>query len=177
MKTLITRIADDRTTYLRQVPDSALLYGGRPLFLPENSAGAHLHVMPAVRISRLGLAIGRKFASRYYDAATLVALNCINAPESADDADLVADNALVVGTWTDVPADGLWHVTAPDGQRLDWNLQGEFDNAVACLSRRSTFKTGDIVVLGAFSHPATTPQNSRPQWALNGNVILNFKIK
>ena len=63
MKTLI--VSDPSVPTLRQVPDSALLTGGRPLFLQEGCTGARLVVMPAVRICRLGLSIGRCITSGY----------------------------------------------------------------------------------------------------------------
>src|SRR5574344_1625341 len=51
--------------------DSALLKGGKPLFLPDFaercSAGFHL----VVRISRLSKSIPRRFAHRYYYAVTV----------------------------------------------------------------------------------------------------------
>ncbi len=174
MKTLI--VSDPSVPTLRQVPDSALLTGGRPLFLQEGCTGARLVVMPAVRICRLGLSIGRRFARRYYDAATLVALNAPS--DSLCDADLVADNALITGTWLPLPdTSGPWKITAPDGSEHTFDIAGAFDTAIESISRRTTFKTGDIVALRCFFCVFDAMQESRPQWSLNGTDVLSFKIK
>ncbi len=51
MKTLLLTLGpgDAGIESLAQVPDSALLPGGRPLFLPEGRTAACLELMPAVR--------------------------------------------------------------------------------------------------------------------------------
>lgn len=178
MKTLLTNLSPGRPVQLRQVPDSALLTGGRPLFLREGQEEVALTVMPAVRISRLGLAIAPKFARRYYDAATLVALNTgAGAGNTLTDNDLVADNALTVGGWLPVPESGEWEVATPLGGTELWNISDSFERAISAISERTTFKTGDIVVLTEFATGLRAPLNSHPEWALNGARALSFKIK
>lgn len=177
MKTLL--VSSSPQLQLRQVPDSALLTGGRPLFLREGLEEAALTVMPSVRICRLGLAIAPKFARRYYDAATLVALNMSANPDSEalTDNDLVADNALIVGEWLPVPESGEWEVATPLETTEQWHIADRFEQAIAAISERSTFKTGDIVVLTDFMTGARSPLNSRTEWTLNGSRALSFKIK
>lgn len=55
MKTLIVGPEPSQALHVRQVPDSALLTGGRPLFLRDEVHKVELTVMPAMRVSRLGL--------------------------------------------------------------------------------------------------------------------------
>ncbi|MDE6486026.1 MAG: hypothetical protein K2L76_00805 [Muribaculaceae bacterium] len=174
MKTLLVSLATGRLA-LRQVPDSALLTRNLPLFLPEGRTDARLRVMPAVRISRLGLAVPEKFAGRYFDSATLTALNVPSLP--AEDTDLVADNALVAGEWGEVPDDGRWTVESGDGRRAEWNLADTFVRAVAAVSERSTLKTGDIIALADFTIDVDARTDERVALGLNGRQVLNFKIK
>lgn len=174
MKTLLASFATGRLS-LRQVPDSALLTRNLPLFLPEGREAALLTVMPAVRICRLGLAVPEKFAGRYFDSATLVALNVPAMPP--EDTDLVADNALVAGEWGEVPADGVWSIADAEGRRTDRTVGDAFVRAVAAVSERSTLKTGDIIALADFGMPVGARVDERVTLALNGRQVLNFKIK
>ncbi len=150
MKTLLLTLGpgDAGIESLSQVPDSALLPGGRPLFLPEDRTAAWLELMPAVRISRLGLGVGRRFAARYFDAATVVALNlpAADARLPLPDTLLVADNALVTGAWLPVPQQPVWTIGST-GLSLDIEIADAFERAVEAVTRRSTIKTGDILVL------------------------------
>lgn len=177
MKTLIVS-PDTRSLQLRQVPDSALLTGGRPLFLREEGTEVSLCVMPAVRIGRLGLGVSERFASRYYDAATLVALNIgSGGPAVMTDADLIADNALVVGSWLPVPEGPV--AVRGDGGRVsaEWTgLRDAFDRAVSAVSSRSTLKTGDIIALTEPCLPGVYGPRQRAEWTLGGATALSFKI-
>ena len=176
MKTLLVSLTTGKLR-LRQVPDSALLTGGRPLFLPEYRTVADLTVLPAVRISRLGLAVSQRFADRYFDAATLVALN---VPLSgADETDFVADNALVVGQWLPLPADGTWTVTHADGASViaSRRLHDSFVAAVSAVSQRSTLKTGDIIALMPCITTLHADINDRVELILNDSKVFDFKIK
>ena len=175
MKTLLVSLTTGKLQ-LRQVPDSALLTGGRPLFLPEHLTGTDLTVLPAVRISRLGLAVSERFADRYFDATTLVALN---VPLSgADETDFVADNALVVGQWQPLPADGTWTAALPgDPAIASMRLHDSFVAAVSAVSQRSTLKTGDIIALLPGITTIHAGINDRVELTLNDSKVLDFKIK
>lgn len=182
MKTLLVSLPANGPAALRQVPDSALLTGARPLFLPDWADKTNLTVMPAARICRLGLAIARQFADRYFDAVTLAALNLpVNpseqGPRPLTDADLIADNTLVVGAWTPTPAPGVWSCTGTDGQTYSWDIGDAFCRAIAAVSSRSTLKTGDIIVLQDYCCRTTAALDTRPAWTLNGSDTLHFKIK
>lgn len=174
MKTLIVESESSQALHVRQVPDSALLTGGRPLFLRDEVERVELTVMPAVRVSRLGLCVSPRFAPRYYDALTLVALNC---DREWSEESLVADNALVVGRWLPVPQ-GPVAMASPDGAVAEWpDLRPAFDEAVSAVSRRSTLKTGDIIVLAQPSRRYEARLGSRPCWSLDGTPALDFKIR
>jgi len=52
-------------------PDSALLLGNNPFYLPDFSNEVHHEIEIVVKINRLGKHIERKFASRYYNEITV----------------------------------------------------------------------------------------------------------
>ncbi|MDE6269352.1 MAG: hypothetical protein K2M12_00665 [Muribaculaceae bacterium] len=175
MKTLIVS-PESHPLHLRQVPDSALLTGDRPLFMRQDADSLELTLMPAAVVCRLGLGVEPRFAARYYDAMVLVALNCPGAPAEATDADLVADNSLVVGRRLPVP-EGPVRVSCPDGTELRWDgLRGAFDRAICAVAERSTLKTGDIIAL---DHPCATqrvPAGKKLIWTADGETALCVKI-
>lgn len=177
MKTLLVSFTPLGKLQLRQVPDSALLTGGRPLFMPEGSDSASLRLMPAVRVCRLGLAVDRRFARRYYDACTIVALRLPADGSPVQDTDLVADSALTVGEWTVFPDSGVWNIEWGEGDCSTWNISDSFDQAVCAVSQRSTLKTGDIIALDHIGDTRDANIDTRAVAALNGTRVLNFKIK
>lgn len=178
MKTLLVSIAADGTDlHLRQVPDSALLAGGRPVFLPDYADDTRLAIMPAVRISRLGLAISSRFARRYYDAATLVALNAPGRPDRTTELNLVADNALIVGTWTDIPATDTWTADIAGHSAHSFHIADRFERIIEAVSRCSTMKTGDIIAIDDPSLCIDAALNDTIDARLNGIPILHFRIK
>ena len=52
-------------------PDTALLKGGKPFFLPDFSEEMHYETELVVKISRLGKNIAERFADRYYEEVTV----------------------------------------------------------------------------------------------------------
>lgn len=177
MKTLLATAGLRGAQSIRQVPDSALLLGGRPLFLEEDEQQAHMLLMPAVRISRLGLAIGERFAARYFDAATVVALRTRGGRIQPDETDLIADAALAVDIWQPLPDNGMWEVGMPDGSRIEWNTAGVFERMLSEISARTTFKTGDILVAASLHTEATLAPGGKSEILLNGTPTLRLKIR
>ena len=55
-------------------PDSAILKGGKPFFIPDFAERFDYEAELVVRISKLGKNIAPRFAHRYYDAVGFVAL-------------------------------------------------------------------------------------------------------
>ncbi|MDE6498938.1 MAG: hypothetical protein K2L21_09800 [Muribaculaceae bacterium] len=180
MKTLIVTLnpSGEGLDAISQVPDSALLTGGRPLFLRDDRDTAWLELMPAVRISRLGLGVSRRFAPRYFDAATIVALN-LPSPDARlplPDTLLVADNALITGNWQPVPQQPLW-VIESGSHSLTLDMAGAFEQAIEAVTERSTIKTGDIIVLPPRKHLRIEVSPGRhAACTLQGLGALDFKV-
>ncbi len=138
--------------------DSAITVANRPLFLPDFASEWEGHVAPAFRISRLGKEIGRKYASRYYDAVTL-ALRIRPVGFGAGNSDIINafDSCITLGPWQSLTSDesgqnpmsldvkwqDLSVVLTPDELRID--------EAIEAVSHYCTLKTGDVVM------PCTLP--------------------
>lgn len=184
---LSENISDDPTLpSLILTPDSAIQRDGRPVFLPEISSHWTCHVSIAYRISRLGKTIGRKFASRYYDAMTLAARMvpldlCRELEKKGDRLSPFAtafDGAVALGTW--IPVEPSCKITVTSPTTADSAFppdNGAIDSAIELLSRSFIFKTGDIVIPSPplLSFPAEI--DSRVKITAGSSPILKFKIK
>ncbi len=161
------------------IADSAWHPDRRPYFVPDFEAVCELRV--AVRISRLGKAISPKFAHRYYDSVTVVWLTTPLDPALDTPAMAAADDTVVTGA--NIACDSLplrMHIDAP--APMDVTVapdSAEIDLMLSKLSRRITFKTGDLIILpeplarftpcaGKSCH-VTAPGHEQP--------IIEFNIK
>lgn len=68
-KELQNKVEETPVIFLK--PETALLNGRLPFFIPDFSDDIHYECELVVRISRLGKNIAEKFAHRYYDAISL----------------------------------------------------------------------------------------------------------
>ncbi|MDE6555833.1 MAG: hypothetical protein K2K55_02600 [Duncaniella sp.] len=127
--------------------DSSLLLPGHPFFMPEEEADWMAVPHLAVRICRLGKSISPRFADRYHDAMT-VALHITTTDAGADAAldslrDL-ADASVVLGKWGEQMPDSV----EIGGKTYDTTAAKSIVNPlITALSVRTTFKTGDILLL------------------------------
>lgn len=141
MKILIIDSYDTPRRGLRLVADSAWRPDRRPLFVPEGADSLSAQIRPAVRVSRLGKNISPDFASRYYDAWTLVSVQDFGQAEA-----LTADDSVVIGRWQ--PLDLLPCSGTCCGVPASLDIPAsDLSGAIAELSRGMTFKTGDVLVL------------------------------
>ena len=79
------------------IPDTALHINKRPFFIPPFAVPCVMQLRWAIRIVRLGRNISARFATRYYDAATLCAH--FAAPALPPSQGLCFDDCLTVGEW------------------------------------------------------------------------------
>ncbi len=160
-------------------PDSTVVLPGRPFFLPEDGdlRVARAHV--AVRISRLGKNISRKFAPRYYDGIT-VGLRLTPAGEIADEMKGIVsamDSSTVFGEWQE-PSEVQPEVEANVGGAtcvLD-GLLPEIDFAISEISKYMTLKMGDVVMLPEFYVTPGLVSSMRLVVALGGAGVLDLKV-
>lgn len=185
MKAIVRHTASTETRDTRwyNIADSAILFSPRPYFLPEWLENPTVTAALAVRISRLGKTIEPRFASRYFDAAT-IALLPHSGQRLHDDNALTdsADGALILGSMIPIEqigdspeisisdSDGIWAETALSHWR---NLAEE---AIAEASLTLTWKTGDLLCI---TLPMNNPIgiNHRIRAELNHKETISVNIK
>lgn len=117
--------------------DSSLLVNRKPFFIPDWSTNIRMTPCAVFRVSRLGKAIGTRFAYRYYDAVAL-GLN-IYAADSVAKGDWTRgwafDSSLPIGKWINIE-DNPWK-----------DLLISIDEAIARASEVMTIRQGDMIVI------------------------------
>lgn len=171
--------------------DSALLKGGKPLFLPDFaercSAGFHL----VVRISRLGKSIPRRFAYRYYDAVTVGlevrADDIIEKLSKAGlpwDAGESFDGSAVIGEFISLgDVEQAEHVATlwSDGEVIlenktaDWRWQ--VDELIERLSRYAMLREGDLLFCGPAAERLPLRIGRHLHAEIDGRGVMDFNIR
>lgn len=166
------------------MPDSALVTGNNPLFIPDFSTRWSVRLYLAFHLCRLGKGISPKFAPRYRDAVS-VAVRVIPtdieelyaAGGSATGLLGAFDNALSIGRWIEIPADGRLTVEA-DGLSASTTLDDcGVDRCIALLSDYMTLKMGDVVMPVKFPLSAPVIPDTTLTAGLNGEPVVNLRFK
>lgn len=179
------RDAESGELTLRTSPDSTVLRTGDPLFVPDHLGPRWRgHVCPAIRISRLGTNIPRRFAGRYFEEATLLLLlEPDGESELCKGALYLLDRSTAPGQWTSADIlDKVSEITVGTGDTAvaypGRRLRDEFEEAISEISRFCTFKTGDILVLGSTGPEASRLEAPSEIHASFGSLpLLNLKIR
>ncbi len=150
----ITEIDGQQAMYIK--PDSALLVGGKPFFIPHFSEEIVAHTCLVVRVNRLGRCIEERFASRYYDKVAiglnLQAANLISTPPYSLDSFVRAtgfDNSLVVGDWLERDGIEQW-IIGTGSREMIYGLTDtvcSIDTAISRVSWYITVRMGDMVAI------------------------------
>lgn len=172
--------------------DSAVLRPGEPVFVPDPPADWRSSIVPAVRISRLGMSIKESKARDYFSEITAFHL-LEPASEYVVEGipPYILDRAFSPGKWLDIEAAGATVVlsasTAPigadsgKGHELSVSFalgDLEIEHTVSRLSRYITFKTGDILVFTRHRLELGAPQlDTAVKAAINCNEVLSLRIK
>ncbi len=172
--------------------DSSLLKNGKPFFMPDELGSIDYETELVVRICRLGKSIPKKFASRYYDAAT-VGIDFTardlqrKLRKEGQPWDMCKgfDGAAVIGTW--VSMDEI-----KDIQNLKFHLDinnktvqegftGDMlfsiDELIAYVSRYLTLKTGDLIFTGTPKGVGPVHINDHLEGWLEDKKVLEFNVK
>ncbi len=160
--------------------DSAIGRDCMPLFIPDAPAPLGIDVCPAVMISRLGHTVQPKFALKYAGAVGAVAVLRCPDPDFASMLTII-DSAVTAGTW--IPVESLpaqidftasCDETAASAQHSLESLR--FPSFLEKISRRTTIKTGDIIIFPPFAS-FSPGKNRRLTASVAGQPSLNIKIK
>ncbi len=165
------------------IADSALVLPGRPTFIPDlpDAESWVAELLIAARISRLGKSISPKFAHRFHDCITLVArLVPIGNDGSRIKGIMSAmDFGVTLGEWIDRPQ--------PDNRNIEITFAGEkfplenlteqINSAIVNLSRFSTLKMGDVLLLPASVNPVKATIGNDIAGAIDGRQVLEVRFK
>ena len=173
-------------------PDTALLKGGKPFFLPDFSHEIHYETELVVKINRLGKNIGERFAYRYYDEITVgIDFTARDLQRKQKELGLpweIAkgfDNSAAIGTF--MSTNEVLDIQKID-LRLDINnhtvQQGNtkdmiyaVDKIIAYISQFFTLKIGDLIFTGTPAGIGPVAINDHLQGYLEGRKLLDFRIK
>ena len=170
-------------------PDSALLKGGKPFFIPDFSSDIQYETEVVVRINRLGKNIAEQFAHRYYDEVTVgIDFTARDLQAELRQKGLPweickgFDQAAVVGDFIPLKEVG-------DIQNLDFHLEidgctvqtgntGDMlfsvNQIIVYISRFYTLKMGDIIFTGTPAGVGKVHIGNRLQGFIGGRKVLDF---
>ncbi len=176
-------------------PDSALLTGGRPFFVPDGTQRCDYETELVVRINRLGKCIPERFAHRYYDEVTLgIDFTARDVQQRLREEGLPwdlckgFDGSAAVGQWV-----SLAEVAGTGGvQDLHFHLEingtvvqrghtADMMHSVDCIvsfvSRFFTLKTGDLIFTGTPAGVGPVHVDDHLEGFLEGRRVLKFNVK
>ncbi|MDR0962684.1 MAG: fumarylacetoacetate hydrolase family protein [Mediterranea sp.] len=174
-------------------PDSALLTGGKPFFVPDFLGAIHYETEVVVRISRLGRHIAPRFAHRYYDAVTVgidftarELQSRLRAEGKPWELSKGFDGSAAIGTFVPLAEAG------GDVQALDFHLDIDgrevqhgnsadmlftVDRIIAYVSRFMTLKMGDLLFTGTPAGVGAVAPEQHLQGYLGETKVLDFYCK
>lgn len=169
---------------LTLISDSAITIAGRPVFLPDFDSQWSAEFYLALKVCRLGKCISEKFAHRYYDRFTvamrLVPVNVTaelrsqGLPTAIGD---IFDNALTLGSWIETPDIAeSFNITANEDSVSINNLKQIADEAIATVSRYTTLKTGDVIMIGRTTETIIVDRGQQITTNLDGKECFALKI-
>ncbi|WP_352422089.1 fumarylacetoacetate hydrolase family protein [Proteiniphilum sp.] len=173
-------------------PDTALLKGDKPFFLPDFSDEIHYETELVVKVNRLGKNIAERFAHRYYDEITVgIDFTARDLQRKQKESGLpweIAkgfDNSAAIGTF--ISKNEVSDVQNVD-LRLDINNQTvqqgntkemiySVDKIIAYISRFFTLKIGDLIFTGTPAGIGPVAIDDHLQGYLESRKLLDFRIK
>lgn len=173
-------------------PDSSLLLGNKPFFIPDFSSEIHHEVEIVLKISRLGKNIESRFAHRYFSQISVgidftardLQRICIREGKPWEIAKSF-DQSAVVGKFININS---LHDQKSINFQLDVNDQTvqkgntknmvfSFDAIVSFVSRYVTLKTGDLIFTGTPAGVGIVKIHDHLVATLEGQALLDFWVK
>lgn len=172
--------------------DSALLKDHKPFFVPDHLGRIEYEGELVLRICRLGKSIPRRFAHRYYDAATVgidftardlqKKLRAEGLPWELSKS---FDGAAAIGEWVSV---GKFRDLQMLSFRLDKNgktvqqalssdMLFKIDDLIAYISQFFTLKTGDLLFTGTPAGVGEVAVDDHLEGYIEDRKVLDFRCK
>ncbi len=173
-------------------PDSALLLGDKPFYLPEFSKEIHHEIEIVVKINRLGKHIERNFANRYYNEISVgvdftardIQRICIREGKPWEIAKSF-DGSAVLGRFINLnqvsdPAAIPFHLnidgkTVQQGNTRDMIFS--IDELIEYVSRFITLKIGDLLYTGTPVGVGTVNIGNRLEGYIEDKKLFDFEVK
>ncbi len=178
-------ICDSPSVYL--MADTTLLKDGKPFFVPDFSQDITFGVSLVVKISRLGKNIAKRFASRYYEEATVGMTLCANDLKNVNSGggeslSTSFDGAAIIGSF--YPISDLSHMgcVVTDGEGNEYKIDTSemklsVDDLIEHISRFYTLKIGDIIFTGFKCRNGKIKIDQSFEGCIGGINALNFRTK
>lgn len=173
-------------------PDSALLSGGKPFFIPDYTRQCDYEAELVIRICRLGRSIAQRWAHRYYDQVTVgIDFTARDLQRKLRDGGLPwelskgFDGSAVIGDMQKLDA-------LPDIQDIHFRLDknGEtvqrghtadmlyrVDEVVSYISSFFTLKMGDLIYTGTPVGVGPVQENDHLEGYLEDKKVLDFYVR
>jgi acylpyruvate hydrolase len=173
-------------------PDSALLLGNKPFYLPEFSNEVHHEIEIVVKINRLGKHIDRKFAGRYYNEVTVgidftardLQRICVKEGKPWEIAKAF-DNSAAIGKFID-----LKQLTTVDSIPFYLNIDGKtvqqgntkdmvfrIEELIEHISKYITLKIGDLLFTGTPVGVGPVKIGNRLEGFIEDKKLFDFMVK
>jgi len=171
-------------------PDSALLKGGKPFFIPDFSSEVHYETEVVVKINKLGKNIAEQFAHRYYNEVTVgIDVTARDLQREFRQKGLPwelskgFDGSAIIGDFiplTDDVQQLSFHLDI-DGRTVQTGNTADMiysvDRIIAFVSRFVTLKTGDLIYTGTPAGVGRVEISNHLQGYLNNRKLLDFYIR
>ena len=171
-------------------PDSALLKGGKPFFIPDFSSEIHYETEVVVKINKLGKNIDEQFAHRYYEEVTVgIDITARDLQHEFRQKGLPwelckgFDGSAVIGdfiTLKEAVQSLDFHLTI-DGQVVQKGNTSDMiysvNQIIAYVSRFVTLKTGDLIYTGTPADVGKVAIGNHLQGYINNCKLLDFYVR
>lgn len=187
---LNNQVPDEPVVFLK--PDTSILLKKQPFFIPDFSNEIHHEIELIVKINKVGKHIDAKFAHKYYDEVSVgidFTARDVQAKLSQQglpwECAKSFDGATVLGKWVSKS-------TYKDINSLEIELKKNektvqqtntkvmlrtIDQLIAYVSQFFTLKIGDILFTGTPEGVGKVEVNDILAGFLNGEELLNIKVK
>lgn len=173
-------------------PDSALIQKNKPFFYPDFSNDIHHELELVIRINRLGKHIEERFAHKYYSQVALgIDFTARDIQQQCKEKGLPWEKAKAFDG--SAPISDFYDLNKLGGIenlkfRLDINgekrqeadpslMMFTVNKIISYISSFMTLKIGDLIFTGTPKGVGPVKINDRLEAYLNGEKVMDFKIK